>query len=248
MGESEPYNDYSFTDGICRECMPLAGRGEGPPDSRIKLFYQQLRDQALSGRPVEAESALAKAKLLKLPASDVLLGLFQPILYEIGQEFEKGAFDVAKEHAFSAEAEKLADLLKCSEKDPLEKNDVLLFPSSENFHSIGVRFFSALLSQAGIGHRLVWPGLPFKEAVELCRSARPTIVGVSAYDSAGEEYARQLMRELAGELKNQKSRSPVVFLGGPAAQGADPKGGVEICDIHDVRATIARFGHILKAS
>lgn len=254
MGETEPFDDFSFTDGICRECMRKVSENRPewlPPNQEIKNFYGSLRKRALEGLEIVPAEFVARAKELRLNMADVLMGIIQPVLYEIGLEFEKGKLAASTEHAFSARVERILAFFeeqnKTEGKSPGKAGapvDILLAPSSGNFHSIGVRVFSLLLDQYHISRKTIYPGLPLNELLALTKILRPKIVGISVYNRSGLVYAENFLNRIRSE-----GLTPSLMIGGPYAQHPEKVllPGVRVFEVHNVKEELERLQNLLKA-
>lgn len=258
MGETEPFDDFSFTDGICRECMRKVSENRPewlPPNQEIKSFYGALRKRALEGQEIDPAEFVGKAEELKLNMADVLMGIIQPVLYEIGLEFEKGRLEASTEHAFSVKVERILAYFELQNRkdDGSGENsaapvDMLLVPSSENFHSIGVRIFSLLLDQYRISRKTIYPGLPLNELFLLTKKLRPKIVGISLYNRSGLVYAENFLNRARSE-----GIKAAVMIGGSYAQHPEKilLPGVRVFDVHNVKEELGRlqtFLNTLRAS
>ena len=73
----------------------------------VRTFFRSMQGIARSGSRVEVDEILQESRRLRMPPMDLLLGILQPLLVEIGQLWEAGQVTVAVEHRFSALAGQL---------------------------------------------------------------------------------------------------------------------------------------------
>jgi methanogenic corrinoid protein MtbC1 len=208
-----------MTHGICKPCLAREIAKSGAPDTtrleQLRVFYDELRTLARSGRRTALYEAVAKGiHALALGPLDLFMGIIQPILHELGSLWEQGELTVAQEHLFTAFAEELLVELSRSLREKLaadgrplrrdgiglERIDVLLACASGNSHVLGVKALELCLLDAGIACLAITPGLPPGELLDLAREWRPTFLAVSV--SLAEQLAgvEALARALAKEV------------------------------------------------
>ncbi len=92
LGEREPYEDFSLTHGICPDCKASLMNRKFRSDESSKAhqkklanFYNHIRSSILSKNYVQSQALITEAKQLNISDIDLLFGVFQPILYEVGR-------------------------------------------------------------------------------------------------------------------------------------------------------------------
>lgn len=226
MGESEPFNKFDLTHGMCAGC---AKSGAGETAAAVKQlrplsdFFRKLRAEVRKGINSDPADWIKKAFELGIKPQDLLLGVVQPVLYEVGELWAKGEITVAAEHRFSAFTEAMVNAIFLHYPDiarhrQSEEPDILLANADGNYHTLGLKFLELGLLAAGLKTFTVLPGLPCREVLGLVNELHPGGVGLSislpAQAGAAVELAAAL-RELP-----EKSR-PILLLGGlPVKTGA----------------------------
>lgn len=225
MGESAPFEKHSLTHGLCRDCADKGLAMEPDAGQRLRPlanYFRDIRKESLEGVNTPALEWITKGLELGIKPPDLLIGILQPLLYEIGELWSKGDASVATEHRLSSFAEALTSLLyaRCPE---LEKNrqsrtpDILLTNADGNYHTLGIKFLEMRLLSTGFKTFTALPGLPAAEILGLAKTLGARAIGVSV------SLLPQMksIRELAGEiLKLPEPERPKLILGGmPIKEG-----------------------------
>ena len=114
QGEVPPFDSYAITHGICEVCAAKGLMLGGPALAKIQPivdFHNRVREEAKAGFITPPHSLLAEAITLEIQPIDLLIGLLQPALYEIGELWARGEVSIATEHRFSATVEDLTTLV-----------------------------------------------------------------------------------------------------------------------------------------
>jgi len=223
IGQREPLYDYSLTHGICDICKKNFYENKILDNHEEKVrplinFYQDLRSKAIIGVPIDSLSLFTEAKDLKIKPADLLAGMIQPLLYEIGVRYQDGTLQVYEEHLFSEFTSSLINELKREYRLLLPYNetaDVLLFLADNEKHEFGVRFLEVFLLQEGIKTKAILPSLPTEQIFKVSQKFKPQVIGLSITDPT--EYDNLL--ESLNVFKDWKE-APQIILGG---QGVNPK-------------------------
>lgn len=242
MGESPPFDDFSWTDGICAMCKDEEkGRRTIRLDSiaEKRAFFRGLRDQAIEGEDLNHLTVLKRADQLGLKTTDVLVGILQPILTEIGCLFEQGKISTVEEHRFSV----LSDRILCEFENRIQpaegtaQLDVLLANADGNYHTIGMRILALFLREAGLTVRTVYPSVPDADLVKICLKLRPTALGISIFSPEQMDYVKNVLSALAHE------KPAFVAVGGNASKNLlDPiENQVFIAPPRELIITIEKF-------
>lgn len=236
QGERAPFDSFELTHGMCPECArrgvlldPAAVRAARP----VAEFFADLRRAARAGADLAAGDLLDRAGALGVGAADLLVGMVQPALCEIGELWARGEATVAIEHRFSTLVEALVAAVRERTPAPAPPEpgrvEFLLVDVEGNHHTLGIRILEVLLRAAGRSVTAVAPGLPAREVVALVRALRPAVVGVSV----ALLPQMRAVRELAAEIAAADLPSPprLVVGGQPIKAGlqlAEPR-GFELC-------------------
>ena len=187
QGEIEPSQDYSLSFSPCANCT-AAGRTENEEKSvrseMLRNFYQRLRKSAKDGLLGEASGLLYEGKRLGLVPQDLMMGLLQPMLHEVGELWAHGELHVRQEHRISFAVSALFELFYAefpehSARRFAQHPDVLLMVSPSNRHFIGAQLVEYFLVAHDVTTHLVLPGLPPEEIVELACELQPRMIGIS---------------------------------------------------------------------
>src|SRR5262249_54558480 len=124
-----------------------------------KLFYA-LFD---AGRHEDFKAAariLENAIAANCKPVDLLLGMISPMLYEIGEEWKRGALSVEAEHRFTAFSEKVVQLVQTqistatATSIPTSATQLFLMNAPGNRHDLAVRMLSMWLIDRGAKVRI----------------------------------------------------------------------------------------------
>ncbi len=187
LGECAPFDKYNLTHCLCEKCDASGIAGKNDVSERLQplvAFFTKLRDEVRSGINSPPEWWVKEGFALGIKPQDLLIGIIQPALYEIGELWAKGEATVATEHRFSSFAERMvthvqAHYPELGKNRQAEKPDVLLANIDGNYHTLGVRFLETSLLSAGLKTFTVLPGLPGREILGLISSLRPKVLGLS---------------------------------------------------------------------
>ncbi len=178
--EVAPLTSFDISHGICERCEPkLAADFSFAGDDRSVIdFYRALFTAACRADRKACADLVRRAHDMRLRPADVMLGLIQPALVEIGHKWELGTITVADEHEFTAWCEAMLVLLE-GEAAPRENLDILLVPAPGNRHYLGPRIAEQVLLSAGIRARCIVPELPIQDLAARVAKHRPAWVGFS---------------------------------------------------------------------
>jgi methanogenic corrinoid protein MtbC1 len=186
QGETWPYDDYSVTHTICNACAVHAAdfAGQPPHLEAIQRFFQRLLrvDAVPTASPAEL---VAEGAALGIGQIDLLLGIVQPVLRQIGERWARAEATVAEEHQLSARCSAIIDFLVHADASlaglqQAVRPAALLVPAAGNVHTLGLRMIEVYLITHRISTFTVDPGLPAGEVVELARRLSPRVVAISA--------------------------------------------------------------------
>jgi methanogenic corrinoid protein MtbC1 len=166
MHEIAPYDDFSITHGLCASCetthRDLFASNEVQHANFLREIFQGLFD---AGRHEDFETAatiIAKAIDANCRPVDILIGMISPMLYEIGEEWKRGALSVEGEHRFTAFSERVIRLVESRIDEvrtaPAGRSKatlVYLMNAPGNRHSLGVRILALWLESRGARVRII---------------------------------------------------------------------------------------------
>ena len=258
LGEAPPFESFVMTHGVCRLCEKTAKKAQSADlvkVRRIGSFYAEIRRHALSGDISNVMAAIdTGAPALGMRASDLFMGIIQPVLSEIGKAWEAGRVTFAQEHAFTALAEEVLSRLTSAQQGAtstpgqVDSVEVLLVCISGNFHSLGVRTLGLGLRDAGIRTEVAYPSLANPMILLALDKHSPAVLGMSVSLPEQRVEVEGLLASIAQRPRFKDLR---LLIGGPAVK-ASPEywhglAGVTVApvDIDELVATIRDAKHPL---
>lgn len=230
LGEVEPYQDFTLTHGVCRHCKPKVNNFNSQTLEGLKpviTFYNELRKAVKEANPISPEKLLKEGRRLNLKPMDFLMGLIQPLLYEIGVLYEQKKILPMHEHIFSQTAQRLVLLIeqhyKLEEIPQGEKIEVLIACADGNYHDIGIRLLNVWLKQEGIRSFALFPSLPSDSVVSAIQTFQPKVLGVSV--ALVEQLQEVEKIQLA--LKKSHLKTKVIVGGLAIREGVNTPLGVD---------------------
>lgn len=217
MGQSEPCHDYSLTHGICEKCKKKFYEDDNNESSLDHIqplisFYEKLRNKAVIGSALDTLSIFSEAKSFNIKPIDLLAGMIQPLLYEIGSRYQDGTLQIYEEHIFSEFTSNLINELKREYNLTLPYNlnpEVLLFLSNKDQHVFGVRFLEIFLLQEGVSTKAILQSLPTEQIFQMAKKLSPKIIGISITDP--DKYD-DLINSL--DIFTDWKEAPMIIIGG----------------------------------
>lgn len=229
--EFEPFDQYGISHGVCQTCQPKAMAFSPQKNlDEIKAFYRSLREIALSSAPADVIKIEEESNRLGIRSIDLMMGVLQPLLAEIGDLWASGKVTVATEHRFSALVQDLIAHFRShsgwSLRPPSPR--LILVNAEDNFHTMGLQMAEAYFAVRGIPTLTAVPGLPIQEILDLLDLHKPAAIGFSV---AMPTQMRQ-MREVVERMKGLARPPRRVLVGGPAVRlglSPDPSFGIDVC-------------------
>src|SRR5690606_31303751 len=140
QGERAPYDDYSLTHTICDRCAARDSWRKRSAIEAIEPVRRLFRRVASPGPGDEPERLVTQALAMGIEPIDLLLGIVQPVLYEVGARWALGEATVEEEHEvtrrclaiYEALLERQGDLEALRRREPPE---VLLACAPGNTHT-----------------------------------------------------------------------------------------------------------------
>ncbi len=242
ISESPPYEDLAITHAVCEACAASGTKAlENVEISRrIAEFVQTVGRALTTDRIPRLDEVLREARTLGIRDSDLLLGLLQPTLYEIGRRFETGDTSIDKEHRASRFVQELVDRLESEQTVSASEPHALLATAPGNTHTIGARFFANVLREGDIPVDLML-GATEDEILDRLERGDFRQLGLSialpSQTAAAESVARR--------AKARHPRLRVIAGGSPFKQDPGESKISEhfdaVAPFHSVRAAIDEF-------
>ena len=164
MHEVVPFNDFSITHGVCTSCKSkhknlfandVVERADVLRVLFDALFNAGRHDDFKAASPIIENAIAANCRPV-----DILLGVISPMLYEIGEKWERGGLSVEAEHRFTAFSQKVLRLVEArintARATPIAANAILVFLMNApgNRHELAVRILSMWLKSQGAKVRI----------------------------------------------------------------------------------------------
>jgi len=189
VGEIPPYADLIITHSICGACEDKALKlTEADITRALKLqaIQSQLFEAGQRGDLNAARRIIETSRRAGTREIDILMGIIAPMLYQIGEDWKRGAITVAEEHRFTAFCEKILDILTVKSPpvalvnvDREARNDILLINAPGNRHTLAVRILALWLSDKGMSAYAVEHALDVGELIEIICRMRPRTLLIS---------------------------------------------------------------------
>jgi len=166
MRESAPYESFALTHGCCAKCM---SKHEDLFADQVVAHAHFLRgifdDLLRAGRQSDVSTGartIEKAVAANIRPVDILIGMIAPMLYEIGEEWKRGALSVQAEHRFTAFCEKITGLVETTIEPngaaaSAARDATLLFLMNApgNRHLLGLRILALWMHTRGARVRII---------------------------------------------------------------------------------------------
>jgi hypothetical protein len=182
LGERAPFDKLFLTYGLCPEC---ASKDESFSNAWVSHAHvlrdiqKQLRDAGRRNDLRAAETIIHAAQNAKVRAVDILLGIIAPLLYEIGEEWERGRITVLEEHRFTEFCENVFQLVATTVTLGPEGTGVLLMNAPGNTHTLATRLLTFWLTSKNMQAQLVDMPSNFRSLAALVEERRPRFILIS---------------------------------------------------------------------
>lgn len=239
MGEAAPFDQHYLSHGICSRCeakgiaLDPAAIDSTQPLSR---YFREKRALVMEGVKAPPAEWIKEGLQLHIKPDDLLIGIVQPLLYEVGELWARGEITIAREHAFTAFAEGLVEEIYRQSPglarlrqgpDP----DILLTNAEGNYHTLGIKFLELRLLASGIKAYTLLPGLPAGEILALARELKAPNIGISVSMSPQLDAIDEFSKAL---LKLPEAERPKAYYGGaPVREGRDLRPGLAVTPCAD---------------
>ncbi len=163
-----------------------------------------------------AARTLKEARSMGCRLVDVLMGLVAPLLYQIGEEWERGVVTVDDEHRFTAFCEALYELVAAEIAPAASPRSVVLAMNApDNHHTLGIRLLALWLLDRGVGARVVLPTPSPQDLVGLVLETQPRVLMISLSLAQQQPKVATL---IAGIAKLPERQRPRILIGGSAVK------------------------------
>ena len=219
QNEVDPFDDYSITHTICKQCTARRAYLAVQPTSLgdIRDFFVRVSGIHACPRPT-AEAIVSEGAALGLDPVDLLLGIVQPLLRQIGDRWARGEATTSDERRVSALCTSVIRLIVESDTEAAalrraQPSDVMLALAEGNAHLLGVKLLEVFLLKNGVSTFIMGPGATSADIVKPARGLRPRIVAISAAVPEHISSAQCVAESLADGPPDER---PLVVVGGLA--------------------------------
>ncbi|MDO9017273.1 MAG: hypothetical protein Q8S73_38810 [Deltaproteobacteria bacterium] len=202
MGESAPFDDPSFSHGICARCearlerdVPLSLDTES-----VRALFGRILVSARLGDETACAGLLVEAQALGLDTESILVGMLQPALYQAGLDWHEARMSPVAEQRFTRWCERVFAMLAPAARagPPV---DLLILQTPGNAHTVGPRFAAHALGARGLSVEFVASAMPLDEMLGLARRLRPRFIGFSCALPPAVSVATDLVSRLRAGLE-----------------------------------------------
>ena len=193
MHEIAPYDDFSITHGLCSACEVSSEDLFSLDEIERPLFLREIFHALFdAGRHEDFETAttlIEKAIVANCRPVDILIGMIAPMLYEIGEEWKRGALSVEAEHRFTAFSERVIGLLApritridgglAVPSTPSRARLLFLMNAPGNQHGLAVRILQLWLESRGVTVRVIDDGVDNVRLMQNIAAERPDCLLIS---------------------------------------------------------------------
>lgn len=220
LGERPPLEDFTPTHGACTSCSALEPDAQSAVMARaqgLTRYHRELIDSAIDGT-IERQDVgelVGRGRALGAGGMEILFGVLQPALYEIGRLWEASRIHTSHEAALTGFCRTALSVLAEDQRArlaPPSGRPLVLACAPGNAHDLGLRIAAFALRESGRDVRVVPFPPPPHALVALARTVDADAVGVSIARSEEASYASAVV-EAAGAAGYPLD----VFLGGSGA-------------------------------
>jgi methanogenic corrinoid protein MtbC1 len=181
IGEVEPLDWYDITHGICERCLVRLDRGDDllAEHEAVLQLYRDIYVAARQGDATTCTDLAQRAKAAGLQEADILMGLLQPALFEIGRRWERGEVTPADEHRFTAWCDQMMSTVAPSEPPKSAALDLVIFQAPGNRHDVGARMAERALRARGFAVQAVVDDLSTEQMLAIAAAREPAWIGFS---------------------------------------------------------------------
>jgi len=217
IGLSEPYHDFQISHGVCARCetkVLTLTRQDVDQVQPIRAFFERIQARALAAQHLDTRALWQESLQLRIAPLDFMVGILQPLLQEIGNQWADGVIPVATEHRFSGVVRDLMALIRRTTPGSprVPGLEVLLANVEGNRHTLGLEMNELLLAPYHRPIHTVLQGLPMAELLALIEARQPRAVGLSMALPGQLPY----VLVLSSHLKRLPQPPEHLVVGGPA--------------------------------
>lgn len=188
MHEIAPFDDFRITHGLCTSCRyghdDLFENDVIRQAQSLRKIFHALFD---AGRREDLDAAariVEQAVAAECRPVDILIGMISPMLYEIGEEWKRGALSVEAEHHFTAFSKEVVRLIEARismgpTPPPSKQAPLFLMNAPGNQHDLAVRILSIWLKNRGMDVRMIESDVDQNKLLRSITAERPKYLLIS---------------------------------------------------------------------
>ena len=220
LGEKKPFESFELTHGICSVCKTQILNNKISEEEiferteKIKGLILFTQNKYSKQDRLSALEFLRRGQELKIPLTDLVMGLIVPSLYKVGELWSTSQLTVAQEHSYKSYCSEILQNISSffaeyqSYRNSLAP-EVLLITSKNNNHLFGTEIVELFLMINQIPSMVTPSSMAYEEIVDLVKKVKPKAIGISI------SLAPQMntLHELISALKKEHC-FPNIVLGG----------------------------------
>lgn len=188
IGEKAPFEDYTFTHGICASCNAnketSMSRENVSVSVGLRKKFDNLRDAVKKNDFEKVHRVMDELLATGISPVDLTMAFFQPVLFQVGEQWESGATSVNEEHRYTAYFENLLNQLwlrrpEVSAKRFSDSPTTYLCNAAGSQHTLGLKVLEFVLSFLDIPNFVEPNTNDIDAVVEQINKLKPKVVGVS---------------------------------------------------------------------
>jgi methanogenic corrinoid protein MtbC1 len=238
--EVPPYTSYEISHGACSACAArfMAGVDMSADDEVALRYYRALFAAAFDGDTATCVALAAQGIEGGFGGPELLIGILQPALEEIGARWERGEVSVEDEHRFTAYCEAMVETIGVL-PEPSGPLDILIVQAPGNRHEVGPRLAERVLLSRGVSARAIARELERDELIRLVERYSPAWLGISCALPQAIDGAI----ELTSMLRASGFTGGVMISGQAVRRNLDLPAppGIELCRTLDEAAALIQL-------
>lgn len=167
----------------------------------IDGFCAKLFDYLSSGN-VKSALELYKGAKDVLSLEDFYDKVLRPVMYDIGDKWEKGELDIATEHVCSNTAQALIASVRQMDNTRCNGKQIFLFCPDGELHHMSTLVLESVLRSRGYHVINASPSIPTGSIMHYIDNNEPDLIMVSVTLPENIGAARRIVREISEEFRN----------------------------------------------
>jgi len=189
VGEAYPYDKLFVAYAVCPRCSKkpdISSMSEHTGRQVLLDIYARLTDAGRRNDLEAAEPIIEEGAKAGVRPIDILFGVIAPMLYQAGEDWERGTFTVAEEHRLTGFCEGVVTMI--SERVSFgarpaaahpHTTETLLMNARGNTHTIALRILALKLRSEGVQVQTLEMPSSLEELMAVLERTRPGRVLIS---------------------------------------------------------------------